>query len=125
MSKMQKYTLMGLMLLILCLVTWALATGLGILQGNAAAAAAKEKLGLAPALYGVGSTGPIAAALERGSLAASAVWSDFAAGYLAVEGAVRTARGEDWQPQPLAFSILRGEDIYEPDNQKLLFPVAS
>lgn len=90
-----------------------------------AAAAAKEKLGLAPALYGVGSTGPIAAALERGSLAASAVWSDFAAGYLAVEGAVRTARGEDWQPQPLAFSILRGEDIYEPDNQKLLFPVAS
>ena len=39
--------------------------------------------------------------------------------------AVRTARGEDWQPQPLAFSILRGEDIYEPDNQKLLFPVAS
>ena len=80
---------------------------------------------LSPALYGVGSTGPIAAALERGSLAASAVWSDFAAGYLAVEGAVRTARGEDWQPQPLAFSILRGEDIYEPDNQKLLFPVAS
>ena len=42
MSKMQKYTLMGLMLLILCLVTWALATGLGILQGNAAAAAAQE-----------------------------------------------------------------------------------
>ena len=41
MSKMQKYTLMGLMLLILCLVTWALATGLGILQGNAAAAAAQ------------------------------------------------------------------------------------
>ena len=90
-----------------------------------AAAAAKEKLGLAPALYGVGSTGSIAAALERGSLAASAVWSDFAAGYLAVEGAVRTARGESWQPQTLAFSILRGEDIYEPDNQKLLFPVAS
>ena len=90
-----------------------------------AAAAAKEKLDLSPALYGVGSTGPIAAALERGTLAASGVWSDFAAGYLAVEGAVRTARGEDWQPQPLDFFILRGEDIYEPDNQKLLFPVAS
>ena len=85
-----------------------------------AAAAAKEKLDLSPALYGVGSTGAIAAALERSSLAASAVWSDFAA-----EGAVRTARGEDWQPQPLAFSVLRGEDIYEPDNHKLLFPVAS
>lgn len=90
-----------------------------------AAAAAKDKLGLAPALYGAGSTGPIAAALERGTLSASAVWSDFAAGYLAVEGAVRTARGESWQPQTLDFSILRGEDIYEPDNQKLLFPVAS
>ena len=90
-----------------------------------AAAAAKDKLGLAPALYGAGSTGPIAAALERGTLSASAVWSDFAAGYRAVAGAVRTARGESWQPQTLDFSILRGEDIYEPDNQKLLFPVAS
>lgn len=90
-----------------------------------AAASAKEKLGLAPALYGVGSTGAIAAALERGTLSASAVWSDFAAGYLAVEGAVRAARGEAWQPETLDFSVLRGEDIYEPDNQKLLFPVAS
>lgn len=90
-----------------------------------AAVAAKEKLGLAPALYGVGSTGPIAAALEKGTLSASGVWSEFAAGYLAVEGAVRAARGEAWQPQPLPFFILRGEDIYEPDNQKLLFPVAS
>lgn len=90
-----------------------------------AAAAAKEKLELAPALYGVGSTGSIAAALEKGTLSASAVWSDFAAGYLAVEGAVSAARGEAWQPQTLDFSILRGEDMYEPDNQKLLFPVAS
>ena len=89
------------------------------------AASAKEKLSLAPALYGVGSTSPIAAALEQGTLSASAVWSDFAAGYLAVEGAVHAARGESWQPQTLDFSILRGEDMYEPDNQKLLFPVAS
>lgn len=90
-----------------------------------AAVAAKEKLGLGCAVYGVGSTNAIAAALESGSLAASAVWSEFAAGYLAVEGAVRTARGEAWQSAPLDFFILRGEDIYEPDYQKLLFPVAS
>lgn len=90
-----------------------------------AAAAAKEKLELSVPLYGVGSTGSIAAALERGTLSASGVWSEFAAGYLAVEGAVRAARGEDWQPRTLEFFILRGEDIYEPDNQKLLFPVGS
>lgn len=90
-----------------------------------AAADAKEKLECSVPLYGVGSTGAIAAALERGTLSASGVWSEFAAGYLAVEGAVHAARGEDWQPQTLDFFILRGEDIYEPDNQKLLFPVAS
>ncbi len=76
-------------------------------------------------LYGVGSTVDIISGLEQGTIAASATWSDYAAGYLAVEQAVAAAHGEDATFAPLPFSILRGEDIYEPTNQKLLFPVAS
>lgn len=89
------------------------------------AAAAKEEGTLPQLLYGVGLTSRIAAALERGTVSASAAWSDFAAGYLAVEGAVSAARGETYQVQPLPFAVLRGEDIYEPDNQKRFFPVTT
>lgn len=77
------------------------------------------------ALYGVGSTTAIAARLERGVIAAAAAWSDYAAGYLAIQQAAQAAQGMIRETDPLTFSILRGEDIYEPDNQKLLFPVTS
>ena len=82
-----------------------------------------ESRGLA--LYGVGAATDITAQLERGNIAAMAAWSDYAAGYLAVRRAVSAARGEAGTVSPLPFSILRGEDIYEPENQKLLFPVMS
>ena len=88
-------------------------------------AGAKESGGLTAGLYGVGGTAAIAGCLERGTLSAVAAWSDYAAGYLAVEGAVRAARREELSTQPLAFSMIRGEDMYDPDNQKLLFPVTS
>lgn len=77
------------------------------------------------ALYGVGAAAAITAQLERGNIAAIAAWSDYAAGYLAVRRAVEAARGEEGETASLPFSILRGEDIYAPENQKLLFPVMS
>ena len=89
------------------------------------AAAWKEREGQTFALYGVGSSTAITAHLERGSIAAVAAWSDYAAGYLAVEQAVRAVQERSQDLEPLAFSIVRGEDIYEPENQKLLFPVTS
>ena len=64
-----------------------------------------------------------AAWLERGVISAAAAWSDFAVGYLAVEGAMALARGRAAQPEQLPFFIVRGEEIYEPEYQKLLFPV--
>lgn len=85
----------------------------------------KESLELDVPLYGAGVTANVAAGLERGAVTAAAAWSDFAAGYLAVEGAAELARGTGRQPDPLPFFILRGEDIYEPKYQKLLFPVGS
>lgn len=75
-------------------------------------------------LYGVGTAGTVAVCLERNTITATAAWSDYAAGYLAVQAAIQAARKESHpEPPQLRFTIVRGEDIYEPDNQKLLFPV--
>lgn len=87
------------------------------------AASVKDSLGLEVPLYGVGVTANGAAWLERGVISAAAAWSDFAVGYLAVEGALALARGESVQMEQPPFFIVRGEDIYEPEYQKLLFPV--
>lgn len=78
----------------------------------------------APLLYGAGASTAIAAGLEQGRITAIAAQNEFAAGYLAVEAAVRLARHQTWETEdPLEFSILRRENMYEPDSQKLLFPV--
>lgn len=76
-------------------------------------------------LYGVGSSTAITTQLERGTITAVAAWSDYAAGYLAVRQAVEAVQGEGQDLDPLSFSIVRGEDIYAPENQKLLFPIMS
>ncbi|MCI9155552.1 MAG: sugar ABC transporter substrate-binding protein [Lawsonibacter sp.] len=77
------------------------------------------------ALYGVGSSTAITAQLEQGTISAVAAWSDYAAGYLAVRQTVEQVRGTGEELAPLPFSILRKEDIYAPENQKLLFPIMS
>ena len=77
------------------------------------------------ALYGVGSSTAVTARLEGGTIAAVAAWSDYAAGYLAVQQAVQAVQERPQALEPLSFSIVRGEDIYAPENQKLLFPVTS
>jgi len=73
----------------------------------------------------VGSAAAITAQLERGNIAAIAAWSDYAAGYIAVRRAVNAVRGTGGALTPLPFFILRDEDIYAPENQKLLFPIMS
>lgn len=85
----------------------------------------REAEGRDYALYGVGSAAAVTAQLERGNIAAIAAWSDYAAGYLAVRQAVNAIRGPSEALTPLPFSILREEDIYAPENQKLLFPIMS
>lgn len=87
--------------------------------------AAEENEDQTFALYGVGSSTAITAQLERGNITAIAAWSEYAAGYLAVQQAVQAVQGERTALEPLSFSIVRGEDIYAPENQKLLFPVMS
>lgn len=79
-----------------------------------------------PELYGVGCTEAITTGLEQGVLSAIAAWSEYAAGYMAVEEAIASVRGEyTISKELLRFSIVRGDEMYEPENQKLLFPVTS
>lgn len=77
-----------------------------------------------PLLYGSGSSAAVAAALEQSYITAIAAQNAYSAGYLAVESAAKAARkGIKETTQPLEFSVVRQETMYEPDNQKLLFPV--
>lgn len=77
-----------------------------------------------PLLYGMGVTATIASFLEQGVVTTMAAQNEFAAGYLAVEAAVQAALRHSLPPlEPLRFSLVRHDDMYDPENQKLLFPV--
>ncbi len=77
-----------------------------------------------PMLYGVGSTAAIAANLEQGRITSVVAQNAFSTGYLAVEAAARLARREPAEPLgQLPHFTVRRENMYEPDYQKLLFPV--
>lgn len=79
-----------------------------------------------PQLYGVGTAAAITAALDSGTLSGVAAWSEYAAGYLAVEQAADAARGKEHRAtEPLRFTVVREEEMYEPENQKLFFPLIS
>lgn len=78
----------------------------------------------APLLYGAGSSAAIAAYLEQGTITAVAARNEFAAGYLAVEMLVNAINGTAGpRAQLLEFSVVRKETMYEPEHEKLLFPV--
>lgn len=77
-----------------------------------------------PLLYGMGATAEVAAGLERGKIAVTAAKNEFATGYLAVAAAVEsTQTAADTPSQTLPFFMVRRENMYEPEYQKLLFPV--
>jgi ABC-type sugar transport system substrate-binding protein len=77
-----------------------------------------------PLLYGAGSTSAIAAGLEQNYITAIAAQNDFSAGYLAVQAAASAARYDASETvAPLPFSFIRRENMYNDENQKLLFPV--
>ncbi len=89
------------------------------------AAKYKENNSLDFKLYGTGVSAYITSCMERGTITAIAAWSDYAAGYLAAENAIMLARGKPVNFEPLPFKIIRGENMYVSENEKLLFPVIS
>lgn len=77
-----------------------------------------------PLLYGMGSTPAIAAGLEQSLITALHAQDDFSSGYIAVLTAVRAVRHQAVQePEPLPFLLIRQENMYDMERQKLLFPV--
>ena len=79
---------------------------------------------LAPSIYSVGSTAEIVVYLEKGMVEAVIAWSDYAVGYLSIQAAIQAVTGGvPVEIAPIKFNVVRGEDIYEPEHQKLLFPV--
>lgn len=88
------------------------------------AAQVTAELETPPLIYGMGSTSKIAAYLEQGEITAIMAQNEFAAGYLAIDAAVRAIRHESLQHvDPLEYTLVRKESMYAPENQKLLFPV--
>lgn len=77
-----------------------------------------------PLLYGVGNTPAIAAGLEQSRILAVQAQDDFSAGYLAVVTAMNTMRFHVTpSPEMLPCTLVRKENMYNIDLQKLLFPV--
>lgn len=87
-------------------------------------AAAAEGFANAPLLYGTGATSAVIAYLEQGTLQEIAAQNEFAAGYLAVQAAVQAAQKKlDGPVPPLEFFLVNRQNMGEPSNQKVLFPV--
>ena len=89
------------------------------------AARCKEDKKLDFKLYGTGVSTYIASSMERGTINAIAAWSDYAVGYLAAQNAISLSRDKKASFDSLPFRIIYWEDMYETENEKLLFPVIS
>lgn len=89
------------------------------------AARCKEDNKLDFKLYGTGVSTYIASSMERGTINAIAAWSDYAVGYLAAQNAISLSRNKKATFDSLPFRIIYWEDMYETENEKLLFPVIS
>lgn len=76
-----------------------------------------------PRIYGTGATSAAVAQLETGGVSALAAWSEYAQGYLAVTQAVCAARKQTVQNYVLPVTVVQEGETYEPDHQKLLYPV--
>lgn len=85
----------------------------------------KESNNLDFKLYGTGVSTYITGCMERGTINAIAAWSDYAAGYLAAQNAILLSRNKKANFDSLPFRIIYLEDMYETENEKLLFPVIS
>ena len=76
-----------------------------------------------PPIYGAGVTDGAVARLEKGQIAALAVWDEYSTGYLAVTRAVAAARKQRIQDDQLPVFIAQQGGTYDPDYEKILYPI--
>lgn len=74
-------------------------------------------------IYSTGLTPNITKYLENGVINSVIVWSDYASGYLATQNAIKLILNKKTTFSYLPFKIINGDNMYEPENEKILFPV--
>lgn len=76
-------------------------------------------------VYGIGGTDKILSYLEQGTISSIVVQNDFAMGYLSVKEAMAAIKGRaaPREGRPLMeYRLITGRNMYDPENQPLLFP---
>lgn len=74
-------------------------------------------------LFGVGSTGKVASFIEQDIISATAVQNDFGIGYLGIKAAVDTLKIWSVPKSTIVeHRIINHDNMYLPENQRLLFP---
>ncbi|MGI5967427.1 MULTISPECIES: substrate-binding domain-containing protein [Anaerotruncus] len=88
----------------------------------AAQAAANEKSTYLD-LFGIGATGKVASFIEQDVISATIVQNEFGIGYLGVQAAVKAIRKQPVPPvTTLEHRVINRSNMYDIDNQRLLFP---
>ena len=76
-------------------------------------------------LYAVGYSQETVNGLEDGTIRAAVVWNGYGEGYLAIQQiASRLLKTTPPESEP-AVILVRKEDMYEPESQKILFPIGN
>lgn len=76
-------------------------------------------------VYAAGYSQDVLSGLENGTVAAAAVWSGYGMGYQAVQQAVCAIFGDSATRPEIPVVLVRREDMYEAENQKILFPIGN
>ncbi len=77
-------------------------------------------------LYGIGIEGDIISGLEQEYVAGVVVWNEYAQGYIVLQSAMARLTGNRTlvpQNSEIPFKLITYDEIFSPENQRLLFPV--
>ncbi|MCI8648961.1 MAG: substrate-binding domain-containing protein [Anaerotruncus sp.] len=74
-------------------------------------------------LYGIGNSGRIASFIEQDVITATIIQNDFGIGYLGVKAAFDALEGDMASvPVTVEHRLITSSNMYDPENQRLLFP---
>lgn len=76
-------------------------------------------------LYTAGYCQEIVTGLEKGSIECAVIWNGYGEGYLAIQQMADRLLKKKNDPEKLAVILVRKEDMYEPESQKILFPIGN
>ncbi|MHC5269406.1 sugar ABC transporter substrate-binding protein [Enterococcus sp. LJL98] len=74
-------------------------------------------------IYGFGFSNTLLTLVDQGVVAGLGVSNQFAVGYAAVEQIIRQIEGQTVRPPQIARLIVTQENLFDTENQKLLFPL--